>query len=126
MRAGAAILGLVLALGGGYFVYNGYLTQGIPGGAPPKQEIDVIGIRSELQVIGQAERQYLVAHGAYGSLAQLQQDDLLPPGANRRGYVLSDSVDGSQGFTITATPSDPEKANWPTLAIDETMQITSQ
>jgi hypothetical protein len=62
----------------------------------------------------------------HGSLAQLQQDDLLPPGANRRGYVLSDSINGSQGFTITATQTDPDKADWPTLAIDETMQITSE
>ena len=126
MKGGAAILGLVFTLGAGYFVYNGYLSQGNPGKTPPQQQIDVVSIRSELQVIGQAERQYLVTHASYASLAQLDQDDLLPPGVNRRGYVLTDAVDGNQGFTITATPSDPAKAGWPTLAIDQTMQITSR
>jgi hypothetical protein len=125
MRAGALILSVVVALGGGYFVYAAYLA-GNPAGTRPQQQVDVIGIRSELQVIGQAERQYLVTHSTYASLAELQEADLLPPGADRRGYVLSDTVDGSQKFTITATPSDPDKAGWPTLAIDETMQITSR
>jgi hypothetical protein len=34
------------------------------------------------------------------------------------------TVEGSRGFTVTATAADPGKAGWPTLAISETMQIT--
>ena len=77
--------------------------------APPQQTIDVVGIRSELLTIGQAERQYLVAHSAYGTLDELLQEHLLTGGANRRGYSFQVQVDGGQGFTVTATPSDPDK-----------------
>jgi hypothetical protein len=35
-------------------------------------------------------------------------------------------VDGNQGFTVTATPSDPNKTGWPTLAMDQTMQVTQR
>ena len=126
MRSGAMILGLLVVLGVGYVVYQKSMTQGPVGQAPPQQQIDVVGIRSELLAIGQAERQYLVTHSAYGTLDQLQDDRLLTSGANERGYVFSVAVDGSRGFTATATPSDPSKAGWPTLAINETMQITGQ
>jgi len=126
MRSVASILGLLVVLGVGYVVYQKSMTQGPVGQAPPQQQIDVVGIRSELLAIGQAERQYLVTHSAYGTLDQLQDDRLLTSGANERGYVFSMAVDGSRGFTATATPSDPGKAGWPTLAINETMQITGQ
>src|SRR6516164_6974516 len=76
---------------------------------PPQQQVDVVGIRSELLTIGQAERQYLVAHGTYGTLDELQQERLLTGGANRRGYEFSAQIDGGQGFTVTAVPSDPDK-----------------
>jgi hypothetical protein len=93
---------------------------------PPQQQVDVVGIRSELLTIGQAERQYLVAHGTYATLDELQQDRLLTGGANRRGYEFSAQVDGGQSFTVTAVPSDPDKQRWPTLAIDQTMQVTER
>ena len=94
--------------------------------APPQQQVDVVGIRSELLAIGQAERQYLVAHSTYGTLDDLEQDKLLTGGANRRGYVFSVQTDGSQGFTVTATPQDPDKQNWPTLSVDQSMQVTQR
>src|SRR5215831_7408548 len=93
---------------------------------PPQQQVDVVGIRSELLAIGQAERQYLVAHSSYGTLDDLQQEHLLTGGANRRGYEFSAQIDGGQGFTVTAVPSDPDKQHWPTLVIDQTMQVTQR
>ncbi len=93
---------------------------------PPQQQIDVVGIRSELLAIGQAERQYFVSHSAYGTLDDLTQDKLLTGGADRRGYTFAIDVDGSRGFTATATPQDPDKQNWPTLVIDQTMQVTQR
>ena len=94
--------------------------------APPQQQIDVVGIKSELLAIGQAERQYFVTHSTYGTLDELEQDKLLTGGANRRGYVFTVQVDGSQGFTATASPQDAGKQNWPTLSMDQTMQVSQQ
>jgi len=93
---------------------------------PPQQQIDVVGIRAELLSIGKAEGNYLVTHSTYGTLEQLQQDSLLTGGADRRGYVFSVTVSGSEGFTVTATPSDADKKGWPTLAMDQTMQVTER
>jgi hypothetical protein len=113
MRSGVSILGLVMALG-------------CRPAAPPQQQIDVVGIKAELLVIGQAEGHYLVEHSTYATLEQLQQDSLLTGGADRRGYVFSVAVDGSRGFTVTATPSDADKKGWPTLGMDQSMQVTER
>jgi len=126
MRGMMTIVGLAVTLGGGYFFYFGPAMQKNLAGTPPQQQIDVVSIRSELLLIGQAERQYLVAHATYATLEQLQQDNLLTGGADRRGYLFSGAVDGSRGFAVTAVPSDPNRAGWPTLAIDQTMQITDR
>jgi hypothetical protein len=113
MRSGVSILGLVM-------------TLGCRQAAPPQQQIDVVGIRAELLAIGQAEGRYLVEHSTYATLDQLQQDSLLTGAADRRGYVFNVAVDGSRGFTVTATPSDADKKGWPTLAMDQSMQVTER
>ena len=125
MRA-IGLISVVLALGTGYFVYSAQLT---PTGAPtttPQQQIDLTGIRASLVEIGQAERMYVNAHGAYGTLEQLRADGPPEIGANRRGYTFEVEPNGAQGFTVTARPVDADKSGWPTLTIDETMQITSR
>ena len=81
---------------------------------------------SNLLVIGQAERQYLLMHGVYGTLEQLRQDSLLTGGAELRGYLFAVAIDGSRAFSVTATPNDANKAAWPTLTMDETMQVTQR
>lgn len=126
MRGMATIVGLVVALGGGYFVYQTYLAQNNLAQTPPQQQIDIVGVRSTLLAIGQAERQYLVAHATYGTLDQLRDEGLLTVGTEQRGYFFSVAIDGSRGFAITAAPSDSNKVGGPTLAINETMQITER
>jgi len=107
-------LGLALTLGCG------------TAGTPPQQQVDVVGIRSELLTIGQAEGRYLVEHSRYATLEELLQESLLTGGANRRGYAFRVTVDGSQGFTVTATPSDADKSGWPAFSMDQTMRIAEQ
>ncbi len=55
MRIGGVVVGLVLALGGGYFVLQQSVGSG-PGEGPPQEQIDVVGLRQRLLAIGQAER----------------------------------------------------------------------
>lgn len=127
MKAAGTILALVVALAIGYFIFKAQFTQGPTGGAPPQQTIDVVGVRSDLISIAQAERLYLASHGTYASVDQLQQDGALQfSGTNRRGYNYTAEVSGGEHFRIVATPADPAKAAWPTLAIDDTMQIAQQ
>ena len=128
MRGMAGIAGLLIALGAGYFVYHSYVSQSGPGGttAHPQEQIDVIDIRSNLLTIGQAERVYLAAHGSYGTIEQLQQDGPPSIGTEARGYVFNATPDGARSFTVTATPTDPDKAGWPTLVITDAMQVTQR
>ena len=124
MKKVGGLLGLVIALGVGYFIFKAQMTTGPTGGAPPREVIDVVGVKNDLLAIGQAERMYLASHGTYASVEQLQQDGALQfSGANRRGYNYTAEVTGGEHFRITAAPSDPAKAGWPTLTMDDTMQI---
>ncbi len=127
MRAAASILGLVIVVAIIWFVMKSQFSQGPAGGQPPAETINVVGVKSDLLAIAQAERMYLASHGSYVSVDELQQDGSITfSGANRRGYSYTADVDDGQHFKITAQPSDPGKANWPTLSIDETMQVTQQ
>jgi hypothetical protein len=127
MKSVLTLAGLLVALGVGYFLYTKSLTSAGVADAPPQQTIDTIDIKTNLMNIGQAERIYLVSHGTYGTLEQLQQDGapaLLPP--NNRGYEFSVTPNGAQSFTAVATPTDPNRPGWPTLTIDERMVVTSK
>ncbi len=127
MKSIATLLALVVALGIGYYVFKTQFSQGPQGGVPPQQTIDVAGVKNDLLAIAQAERMYLASHGAYASVEQLQQDGAITfSPANRRGYNYVAEVSGGERFRIVASPSDPAKQSWPTLAIDETMQIQQQ
>jgi hypothetical protein len=123
MRA-LGLITFVIALGVGYYIF--VRTDMAPGGAPPQAQIDTTAIRQRLLTIGQTERQYVATHGSYATLEQLAQEDLLPGGTEQRGYSFTGTTNGSTGFTITATPTDPNKSGWPTLEITETMQVTER
>ena len=127
MKAARSVLMVLIVLGIGYFIFKSQFSKGPGGGNPPRQQIDIVGVSADLQAIAQAERLYLASHGAYGSLDQLQQEgSIMFSGAHRRGYSYVADVDDGRHFKITATPSDPAKQGWPTLSIDDTMQISRQ
>jgi hypothetical protein len=126
MKGMFTIVGLLIALGVGYFLYTKSLTSAGVADAPPQQTLDTIDIKTNLMNIGQAERIYLVSHGTYGTLEQLQQDGSSALPTENRGYVFSVTPNGAQSFTAIATPTDPNKPGWPTLTIDQTMVVTNR
>src|SRR3974377_1164221 len=124
MRAAVSLLGVVIALAIGYYLITAQWSPRENSPVQPQRQIDLTGVRSDLLSIGQAERLFLASHGSYGTLDQLQQDGSLSfSGSSRRGYDYSVQVDGGAHFTVTATPSDPAKPGWPTLTIDETLEV---
>mgnify|MGYP003335105268 CR=1 FL=1 len=123
MRGLATLVAMVLAVGTGYMVVRKQVDS-MPAGTKPMEQIDTVAIQQTLLTIGTTERQYLGAHGSYGTLEQLAAEDLLPGGTSAHGYALTSAVAGGQHFTVTASPSDPNKAEWPTLEITESMQVT--
>lgn len=120
-----AILGVVLALGVGIYLYERSAAS-LPAGESPTAQIDTVAIRQRLLTIAETERRYQAANGAYATLEQLSQENLLPGGTEQRGYRFTAVVNGNSGFTITATPVDRNKSDWPTLVVTESMQVTEQ
>jgi Tfp pilus assembly protein PilE len=122
MKSWMTLLGLVVVLAIVYLLYANWAGQSDPT-SRPQEQIDLVGVKSDLLSIAQAERMYLAANGTYASLDQLQQDGSITFSANnRRGYNYSADIDDGQHFKITATPADPAKGDWPALFINEAMQ----
>ena len=127
MKAAASVLGLVIVLAIVWMLIKTQFTHGPTGGAPPKQVINVVGVRTDLLAIGQAERLYLAGHGSYADLDQLQQDGAISfSGAGRRGYNYTAEVTDGQHFKISAVPFGPGKEGWPTLSMDENMEVRQE
>lgn len=127
MKKAGGLLGLVIALGIGYFIFKTQMTQGPTGGAPPQQVVDTTGVENDLIAIGHAEKMYLASHGTYASLGQLKQEAMMTfSDGSQRGYTYMVDFQDGQSFRITATPADPAKKGWPTLTMDDEMQIQRQ
>ena len=127
MRSGAALLGLVIVLGIGYYMVRPSLEPSRGEKVSPIQQADLTGVKSDLLSIAQAERLYLTSHNTYGTLEELQQDGSLNfSGRERRGYNYTAEIDGASRFRIIAAPANPAKAEGPTLSIDDTMTITQR
>jgi hypothetical protein len=122
MRAVGPVVGLVIALGAGFVVFQRSASRG-SGQMQPREQIGTVAIRQRLVTIGESEQQYLATHGAYATLEELAGDDLLPTGADLHGYSLSGALSGG-GFTITARPTEENQTDWPTLEITQGMQVT--
>ena len=122
MRA-FGLLGVVVVLAAGIFLYQRNIEE-LPD-ENPLQTIDTVAIRQRLLTIGQTERQYQAANGKYATLEELAAGDLLPGGTEQRGYTYTADVTATS-FKVTATPTAADKTEWPTLTIDETMQVTEQ
>jgi hypothetical protein len=125
MRAAFGMVGLLIVLGIGYFIYSSQIRH-VTNGESLVQPIDFVGVRSDLLSLGQAERLYLAANGSYATLEQLRHSRVMSsiPHRNRRGYQYSIEVDGAEHFKITASPTDSSGTDLPALSIDETLQIS--
>jgi hypothetical protein len=127
MKVVGSLLALLIVLAIGYFIFKAQFARGPQQATPPVEQIDVIGVTTDLQAIAQAERMYLASNGTYATVDQLQQEGSITfSPINRRGYNYVADLDDGQHFKVTARPVDPSKQGWPTLFIDETMQVSRQ
>lgn len=127
MKAVGSLLALLIVLAIAYFIFRSQFTQEPQQGAPSVEQIDVVGVTADLQAIAQAERMYLASHGNYTTIDQLEEEGSITfSPRNRRGYNYVTDPDDGQHFKVTASPVDPSKQGRPTLAIDETMEVSRQ
>ncbi|HSM87248.1 MAG TPA: hypothetical protein VLT16_13910 [Candidatus Limnocylindrales bacterium] len=117
---------IVLAAGAWYYMRQ---TQGVmsAGSGNPTATVDLIGVRSDLLAIAQAERSHAALKGGYVSLEQLRSDGDLTMTRDSRGpYTYSADVSDSS-FRVVATYKGPEDSAMPrSLSIDSTMEISQQ
>jgi len=123
-----ALVGVIVAAGIFFGIYHYYLKK-MPTtdeGTEPTQAISLIGVRSDLLQIAQAEREYIATNGHCAALAELVASNSLSlSGSERDGYTYS--VECSSGdFTATARHA-PAPAGYPvrypSFAIDANMEV---
>ena len=130
MRA-FGLLGVVIALAIGAFIYRSYFTGSGPGGLAtqgsnnPRAAADITGVKNDLAAMANAERQFMALNGRYAPLEELKEGGHMyvePRG--RLGYSYSAEI-GDRNFVITARYSGPA-TGMPEISIDETMQISQR
>jgi len=121
-------LTLIIGVAVGAYIYMRQ-TQAVmsEGTKSPTAIVDLMGVRSDLLAMAQAERTHSAMQGSYTTIASLRsQGELSMPRDNRGPYNYSAEISES-GFQIVATYSGPESSGMPkTISIDQTMQISQQ
>jgi hypothetical protein len=125
MRALAGLLVTALVAAGIYF----FVLKRMPAtdeGTAPTQAISLTGVRADLLQIVQAERSYIALNGHCATLDDLISSNALTMSSPERdGYTYSVECSGGN-FTATARHAPAPTGSpirYPTLAVDQTMQI---
>jgi hypothetical protein len=120
-----ALLGLLIAAAVAVGFYYFYFTKTGPEGgtAGAIEAISTTAVKNDLNGIANAERMFFSQNGRYATW-----DELISTGTlrmekpERQNYVYSIEASGS-GFTVTARYTGPPEMKYPTLVIDQTMEI---
>jgi len=125
MRALLALLAACALLFGVYHYYY----QKMPStdeGTSPTQAISLTGVRGDLLQIAQAEREFIALNGHCATLEELTSSNSLTMARPERdGYSYSIECSGGD-FNITARHAPAPAGSpirYPTLAIDQSMQV---
>jgi hypothetical protein len=123
-----SLAGLLVFVAVSFRVYEVYVKR-MPvtdKGTTPTQAIDLVGVRTDLLQIAQAERAYLAINGECVNIEELATSNTLTIiKTERDGYFFSVACSG-QDFTVTAkhAPAAPNSSiRYPVLAIDQNMEI---
>jgi hypothetical protein len=119
-------VGVLAALAAGMYIYakQAQSTSAVAGANNPKAAVNIIGVRSDLMSIAQAERSYFATEGKYGSLDELVSSHALSVLGHRPPYTYDVETSGS-GFRVTATRSGDDNSGTPAeLSVDENMQFS--
>ncbi len=129
MKGIVGLLGLVIALGIGAYIYthSAKSAADAAGGAgSPKIAIDVTGVKNDLIAFANAEKQEYALTGKYASLDDLRSKGVAIPADHRGPFTYSADI-GDTDFKITATYSgDPIPGAARVLWIDQTMQVKTE
>jgi hypothetical protein len=122
------LLGLlaVAAIAGGFYFYTLQKMPSTDAGTAPTQAISLTGVRGDLLQIAQAERTYVVTNGRCAPLNELVDSAALSMARSERdGYQYSVECSNLEFNAIArhSAPSTDPGVRYPTLAIDQNMQV---
>ena len=130
MRGVMGLIGLILTLGIGMFIYRAQFT-GTPGSSitqgtnNPRAAADLAGVKNDLMSMANAERSYRALNGKYATLEELSSEGHVYVNTQGRfGYTYSIDISGNH-FVISASYHGPA-TGMPELSVDETMRISQR
>jgi hypothetical protein len=116
-------LTLLIALGVGLYLYarQAQSSSAAAGVNNPRAAVDIVGVRSDLMTIAQAERGNFALEGKYVSLDELISSKSLSVARQRPPYTYTVET-SSSSFRVLATRSADGASGTPTqLSVDENM-----
>jgi hypothetical protein len=117
------LLGLLIALAVGGYLWMERSRSVPEGGGNPRSAIDMVGVKNDLVNLANAERRYFAREGKYASLDELRSAGDTNVRDHRGPYIYSAET-SDNGFRITAIytgPPDAEAVR--SFSIDENMQV---
>jgi hypothetical protein len=119
-------IGVLAALAAGMYIYakQAQSTSAAAGANNPKAAVNIVGVRTDLLSIAQAERSYFATEAKYGSLDDLISSHNLTVIHDRPPYTYEVETSGS-GFRVVATRSGDDNSGTPAeLSVDENMTFS--
>jgi len=124
MRSFGNLLGLLVVALIAMLAYKFYFSQSQSAGTgTPAQSIDVVGVKSDLLAIAQAERAYQAEHGSYASLSELVSSGTMTMKKSERdGYTYGVETSAASFRVIARCPAttNPGCTNY---AVDQNMDV---
>jgi hypothetical protein len=116
------LIGLVVVLGIGGYIYSSQMTGGGEGEVAPTTNVDLTGVRMDLMSLANAERTYFATNGKYGTLDELRASGDTTITRDRPNFTYSTEVSGN-AFKVIAIYSGADPNAPKRVTIDQTMAI---
>jgi hypothetical protein len=115
-------LTLLIALGVGLYFYahQAQSASAAAGASNPRTAVDVVGVRSDLMTIAQAERGNFALEGKYASLDELISSRSLSVARQRPPYTYRVETSAT-GFRVVATRGENISGTPTELSVDQNM-----
>jgi hypothetical protein len=116
------LIGLVIVIGAGAYIYLGQVNEISPDGKTPQATVSFIGVQNDLLAMANAERRYQATNSKYASLDELRTNsDIQVPSRKDILYNVDASI---SHFRITATYTGPDPKAPKHFSIDDTLTVT--
>jgi hypothetical protein len=126
MRSLGSMVGLLVFALIGVLTYKFYFSKTdatSAGAGTPTQQIDSIGVRTDLLGIAKAESTYQVEHNTYTSLEELVSSGALSMKKSSRDGWIYDVQPSDNTFLVIAHCPTTTQPSCSSLEIDQTMEI---